>query len=135
MDQQRYEVILEEFANRHFIKNFEKKYKDKWAETLDDIMFICEHIDEALKSSRANLITADERNRLIKLDFAIRGIKVSPKKSGNRCILLVDERLSLVRILLVYAKTDLSSHNETAEWKRIVWEQYADLLKKVKFNY
>ena len=45
MDQHKYKVVFEDFTKRHFIKNFEKKYKSQWNKTQDDIIFVCEHIE------------------------------------------------------------------------------------------
>ena len=129
MDQCRYNVVFEAFAERHFMKSFAKKYKSKWMKTRDYIEFMCGRIDNVLESQRADLIASslDGCYRLVKLDFAIFGIKMSPKRSGNRCILCVDDRLGLVRVLLVYAITDLPSRNETQEWKRLVKDEYGDV--------
>lgn len=129
MDQCKYNVVFEPFAERHFMKSFAKKYKSSWAKTRDYIEFMCGRIDNVLESQRADLIavSSDGRYRLVKLDFAIFGIKMSPKKSGNRCILCVDGKLELVRVLLVYAKTDLPAKNETQEWKRLVRDEYDDV--------
>lgn len=129
MDQCRYNVLVEKFAERHFIKTFLKKYKTQWTRTLNDILFMCEHIENMLKTQRADLISVNGNYRLVKLDFAIFGTKLSPKKSGNRCILVVDDKLRLVRILLVYAKTDLSPKNETQQWKNILRDEYDDVVK------
>ena len=124
MDQYKYRVIFEDFAKRHFIKNFEKKYKSQWNKTQDDIIFVCEHIDKMLLTKRADLISVADNFRLVKLDFAIFGLKMSPKSSGNRCILFLDDRMRTVRILLVYSKNDIPTHNETQEWKNIIKIQY-----------
>ena len=100
MDQCKYNVVFEGFAERHFMKSFAKKYKSKWMKTRDYIEFMCGRIDNVLESQRADLIASslDGCYRLVKLDFAIFGIKMSPKRSGNRCILCVDDRLGLVPI-------------------------------------
>ena len=129
MDQCKYNVVFEPFAERHFMKSFAKKYKSSWMKTRDYIEFMCGRIDNMLESQRADLIakSSDGCYRLVKLDFAIFGIKVSPKKSGNRCILCADDKSGLVRVLLVYAKTDLPSRNETQEWKRLVRAEYEDM--------
>lgn len=120
MDQQKYKVEIAEFAERHFIKKFEKKYKTQWEKTKETLIFECEHIQNMLLSQRADLITTSEGCQLVKLDFAVFGTKISPKKSGNRCILAVDNNLHIVKIMLVYAKTDLPPRNETQEWKKLI---------------
>lgn len=132
MAPQKYNVIFEDFTKRHYIKNFEKKYKTKWQRTKEDIIFVCEHIENMLLKNRADLISEAGNYRLVKLDFAIFGIKVSPKASGNRCILEIDDEISVVRILLVYSKNDINTRNETQEWKRIIKDHYPEI--KEKFN-
>ena len=77
-----------------------------------------------LLTKRADLISIADNYRLVKLDFAIFGLKISPKSSGNRCILLLDDDMRTVKVLLVYSKNDISTHNETQEWKNIIRNQY-----------
>ena len=127
MAQHKYNVVFEEYTKRHFIKNFEKKYKSKWNKTQDDIIFVCEHIENMLLTKRADLISVAENSRLVKLDFAIFGLKVSPKSSGNRCILFLDDEIKIVKVLLVYSKNDISTNNETQTWKNIIKSQYPEL--------
>lgn len=127
MAQHKYNVVFEEYTKRHFIKNFEKKYKSKWNKTQDDIIFVCEHIENMLLTKRADLISVSENSRLVKLDFAIFGLKVSPKSSGNRCILFLDDEIKIVKVLLVYSKNDISTNNETQAWKNIIKSQYPEL--------
>ena len=127
MAQHKYNVVFEEYTKRHFIKNFEKKYKSKWNKTQDDIIFVCEHIENMLLTKRADLISVAENSRLVKLDFTIFGLKVSPKSSGNRCILFLDDEIKIVKVLLVYSKNDISTNNETQAWKNIIKSQYPEL--------
>lgn len=127
MAQHKYNVVFEEYTKRHFIKNFEKKYKSKWNKTQDDIIFVCEHIENMLLTKRADLISVAENSRLVKLDFAIFELKVSPKSSGNRCILFLDDEIKIVKVLLVYSKNDISTNNESQAWKNIIKSQYPEL--------
>ena len=127
MDHNNYKFFFDDFTKRHLVKNFEKKYKSQWNKTQDDIIFVCEHIENMLLTRRADLISVADNYRLVKLDFAIFGLKVSPKSSGNRCIWLLNDDLRVVRILLVYSKNDISTHNETQEWKKIIKNQYPNL--------
>lgn len=127
MDRRKYKVVFEDYTRRHFIKNFEKKYKSKWNKTQDDIIFVCEHIENMLSTKRADLISVADNCRLVKLDFAIFGMKISPKSSGNRCILFLDDDMRIVKILLVYSKNDIPTHNETQEWKNIIKAQYPSI--------
>ena len=122
-----YEVVCEEFTERHYIKKFKKKYKSRWNDTLDYILRMCRRIDQTILSSLASEISRNGQIRLIKMRFGIYGLNISPKASGNRCILVVDDEKRLVRVLLVYSKGDLRSGNETAEWKNVVKEQFPEI--------
>jgi hypothetical protein len=46
--QSNYSVQIEDFAQRHFIKSFEKKYKGHWDITLQAIFAALERIDMLL---------------------------------------------------------------------------------------
>ena len=83
-------------------------------------------IDNMLLYNRADLIASMDEYKLVKLDFAVDGTKVSPKASGNRCILLVNEDLRLVKILLVYSKNEISLPNETQKWKALNKSEYKE---------
>lgn len=124
MDQYKYKVVFEDFTERHFVKNFAKKYKSQWSKTQDSIIFVCEHIENMLTTKRADLILSAGGYRLVKLDFAIFGSRISPKASGNRCILLLNDHLRIVSVLLVYSKTDLPPRHETQAWIKIIKTHY-----------
>lgn len=129
MEAQNYSVEFEAFTERHYTKTFAKKYRNAWGGTLKDIEEVCKRIDAVLEYKRADLISAAGQYKLVKLDFVVEGTRVSPKSSGNRCILVVDEDTRKVRILLVYSKNDISEPNETAKWKAAVKQEYADVAK------
>jgi len=120
MEQCNYRVSFEEFTERHYRKKFRKEYKDKWDSTEGIIVSICERIDNMLVYNRADLISTVNCYKLVKLDFAVEGTRMSPKSSGNRCILFINEDAREVRILLVYSKDEVTQSNETIWWKRIV---------------
>ena len=126
MEQFNYRVEFEPFTERHYVKNFQKAYKEKWLLTERTIIAVCERIDNMLLYGRADLIASVDEYKLVKLDFAVDGTKVSPKASGNRCILLVNEDLHLVKILLVYSKNEISSPNETQKWKKLIKSEYKE---------
>lgn len=115
------------FAERHYAKTFAKKYKNGWLETRNNIDEVCRRIDNMLDFKRADLIYSVRCYRLVKLDFSIAGTHISPKKSGNRCLLFVDEERRHVQILMAYSKNDISPPNETAKWKRIIKAEYRDI--------
>lgn len=126
-----YSVTIEDFAERHYIKSFQKKYKGAWDITMCAIIAEFERIDMLLNTEKADPITNTGGIKIIKTDFRVTGTKESAKASGNRCIILVDEKLKTVSVLLVYAKTDLPSANETSEWKKLVKNNYPDLKKYI----
>ncbi len=45
-----YSVKIEDFAQKHFIKGFEKKYNNHWDVTLKAIIFGLERIDALLQT-------------------------------------------------------------------------------------
>jgi len=127
MDQFNYRVEFEPFAERHYVKKFRKAYKDRWTATEGTIIAVCERIDNMLLYSRADLISMVGCYKLVKLDFAVEGTQMSPKSSGNRCILFIDEDIRAVKILLVYAKNEISPPNETQKWKTIIRDAYEEI--------
>ncbi|MDR1271613.1 MAG: hypothetical protein LBK04_01255 [Clostridiales Family XIII bacterium] len=130
MEQFNYKVQLEPFTERHYIRKFKKDYRNNWLATERTIIAVCEHIDNMLQYSRADLIATSGCCKLVKLDFAVEGTRMSPKASGNRCILLVDEEMRTVKILLVYSKNEISPPNETQKWKSVIRNEYAEIAER-----
>ena len=125
--QSNYSVQIEKFAERHFIKSFEKKYKAHWDVTLRAITAELERIDMLIiNTNRAETICDVGGIKIIKTEFRVYRTKKSAKKSGNRCIVAWNEEKRFVSILLVYSKTDIASRNETAEWQRLIKENYSE---------
>ncbi len=121
-----YAVVIEEFAERHYIKSFQKKYKTAWEITREAIIAELEHIDTLLCTDRAETIADGGTVKIIKTRFRVANSKESAKTSGNRCIVAFDGTTATVRVLLVYGKTDLGSNNETQEWKRKIRDSYPE---------
>lgn len=120
-----YEVIIEPFAERHFIKTFAKKYKKGWDFTLSALTREFQSFDVILEKSIAEEITDRNADVVIcKTEFKISGTQESRHGSGNRCIVAVHKNTSKVCVLLVYHKNDLGGGNETANWKRVIKENY-----------
>jgi hypothetical protein len=122
-----YLVKIEPFAERHFIKFFQKKYKTAWDVTLRAIFAEFERIDSLLLTDRAEVISEIDDVRIIKTKFKIAGTQESAKTSGNRCIVAVNQSSQSVSVLFVYGKTDLGGGKETMEWKNIIKENYPEL--------
>jgi hypothetical protein len=124
--QSNYSLQIEKFALRHFIKSFEKKYKIHWDVTLRAIVAELERIDMLINTSRAETICSVDGIKIVKTEFRVDRTKESAKTSGNRCIVAWNEEKKSVSILLVYSKTDIAGHNETAVWQKLIKENYAE---------
>lgn len=132
MDQSKYNVSFSGYSEGHFRKSFRKKYKSKWLLTEKAIIAVCERIDTMLLTNRADLIQSMGNYQLVKLDFAVVDTQMSPKSTGYRCILFVDNNKGvsdkrIVEILLVYSKDKITGSNETAWWKGIIKDQFAEI--------
>lgn len=123
----KHEVVFDVFAEKHFIKNFAKKYQGAWDFTLGVIREEFEKIDFLFAKTIAEMISDPNNNIVIcKTEFKIAGTKESRHGSGNRCIIALHKDESVVRVLLVYHKKDLRGNNETTTWKKIVRDNYLE---------
>jgi hypothetical protein len=121
----RYAVVIEQYAERHFISSFKKKYKGAWDVTWVGMHEEFKRIDTLIgQTNIAEIITEVGDIRICKTEFRVHGTQESRHSSGNRCIVAVHKNTSTVHVLLVYRKTDLGGGNETANWKHIVRENY-----------
>ncbi len=127
----KYEVVFESFTEKHFIKGFSKKYKSTWDFTFKLLHEEFEQIDFLFLKQSAEVIISFPGIKICKTEFKIAGTQVSRHTSGNRCIVAVYDDTQVVSVLLVYNKTDLPSTNETAEWKKLIKNNYPDLRKYI----
>lgn len=122
-----YEVIFENFAERHFIRTFAKKYKGSWDITINLLADEFKFIDVLFSKSIAEYITDKDADIVIcKIEFKISGTQQSRHGSGNRCIVAIHKNANKVCVLLVYHKNNLRSGNETAEWKTVIRNNYSE---------
>lgn len=121
-----YEVIFEPFTQRHFIKSFAKKYKGAWNNTLKGLVVEFSFFDLLFLKSTAETIVDSKEIKICKTEFKISGTQESRHGSGNRCIVAVNSQKAIVYVLLVYSKNDIRAVNETAEWKKIIKENYPE---------
>lgn len=121
-----YEVIFEHFTERHFIKTFAKKYKGAWNNTLKGLIVEFSFFDLLFLKNTAETIIDSGDIKICKTEFKISGTQESRHNSGNRCIVAIHKNINRVCVLLVYNKNDLSGGNETANWKRVIKENYPD---------
>ena len=125
-----YEVKVEAFAERHYIRTFAKKYKGAWDTTLTFINQELRFIDALFYKSIAEYITDKQTDVVIcKTEFKIAGTQISRHASGNRCIVAIHKKSNQVKVLLVYYKTDLGGGSEMGNWTKLVKENYPQYSK------
>lgn len=108
-----YRVIFSSHAQRHYIKRFAKDYKGRqWAVTQDSIFQDLKRIHALATSQQVDELKRGDNCILFKYDFAVAQTKVSPKASGNRCLIFLDAALQLQTVLLVYGKGDLPKNKQ-----------------------
>lgn len=111
-----YKVSVCDYAKRHYMEAFEKKYWAAWEKTFKIIENMLRRIDELLKTSKATKIHICKKWYIAKCEFKIAWSNESAKTSWNRIIIYVDTDILEVKILLIYTKTDIKGNNETA-WR------------------
>jgi hypothetical protein len=124
-----YEVKVGEYAEKHFIKSFKKKYQNAWDLTWQGIEEQFKRFDSLAETDIAEVICGTEKIKIAKTQFRVHNTKDSRKTSGNRCIIAVHADTRIVKVLLVYGKTDLAGSGETAKWKQMVKENYPEYRK------
>jgi len=130
-DDEPYLVYIEPYAQRHFIKRFEKDYPGKrWMVTLDSIREDLKRVRALARTSQVDELRYTNGFWLFKYDFSVALSKKSPKASGNRCLVFLDSSTHQLRILLLYGKDDLPKQISESEYLRqVMEEQYRVYLK------
>jgi len=122
----KYSITVQPFAERHYLKNFRKKYKGAWDITWRAICEELQRFDSLLETTIAEIITKNSNIGIAKTEFRVASTKESRKSSGNRCIVAIQKDTSAINILLVYHKNDLGNGNETVKWKQLIKDNYPD---------
>ena len=130
-----FSVIFTQYAQRHYLNEFKKKYKGKiWDYTeesiIQDISRLRIKNNTTQESNQIDEYKYKEGEWLAKYDFKIAGTKMSSKASGNRCILYINDEKDIVEILMIYAKTNLPKNKD--ETKFIMDELSKNYDNKVK---
>ena len=127
-----YIVSFTPFSERHYIKNFKKKYKNAWDKTRISIEESFKLFDLLLERKTAEIIIDRQDITICKTEFRVAGTNQSRHGSGNRCIVAIHNKIKRVNVLLVYHKSHLTgSGNETGKWKKLIkrnYQEYTDLL-------
>jgi hypothetical protein len=122
----KYTVSVTYFAERYFIKKFQKKYKRAWDITREALIKQLQNVDILFARSMAEVITSHESIKICKIEFSVAGTKKSRHSSGNRYIIAINTKEKNISVLLVYYKNHLGNGNETANWKKMIKNNYAE---------
>ncbi len=121
-----YAVVVEKYAERHYISRFQKKHKNAWKITWRAVVEELKRLDTLFDTTIAETIRDSEKIKICKTEFRVAQTRESRKSSGNRCIIAVEKETNIVHVLLVYSKTDLGGSQETAAWKALVRDNYPE---------
>lgn len=133
-DDDNYRVIVGAYAMRHFIKRFAKDYKGKrWDITFASVEQDLHRIHALQKTQQVDELKRGSGCILFKYDFTIAQSGVSPKASGNRCVIFLDAEKHVQTILMMYGKSDLPKNQGETEWiystikseYKTIWERLA----------
>jgi hypothetical protein len=122
----KYSVNIKQYAERHYIKSFAKKYGRAWDITIETLIRELQSLDVLLDRTIAEMIKETADIKICKVEFKIAGNNQSRHGSGNRCIVAVHKDVGLVNVLLLYHKSHLGDGNETAKWKQIIKDNYSE---------
>ena len=125
-----YSVTTTDFSEKHYIKEFDKKYKQAWNLTIEAIKRELEFIDELFKTKIAECIIDSDSIKICKTEFRIPSTKFSRHSSGNRCIVAVHKDISHIYILMVYGNNHIKGNHETNWWQAVIkgnYKEYGDL--------
>ena len=112
-------VEFSKYAEKHFCKDFAKKYKTKkWSETKRTIQVTLERCFAFSKTSLVDNLkfSQEEKTGIFKLDFRVAGTNLSPKKAGNRAIFHLCNARNQITILLVYTKAHCRKGQSETQW-------------------
>lgn len=121
---------IQPYADRHFLKDFQKKYKTARESTYITIFHMLEHIHNFLKTSLIEEIHTYGQYSILKVEFSISWSQTSPHASGNRMIILRDKENNTFDVLLIYMKTHIpKKQKETVRRKQTIKNNY-DFIKQ-----
>lgn len=128
-----YRVYFTDYAEKHSIKRFVKDYKGKrWDITRDSIYQDLKRVHAMQASQQVDELKRGDGCKLFKYDFAVAQSGVSPKASGNRCIVFLDSKSHRQDVLIVYGKGDLPKNmNETQYIYKTVANQFEELWERL----
>ena len=122
-----YQVEITPAAQRRYIKKFEKKHKSHWRVTLVSLKEEIKRIEALLLTDKAEILHATDGHRLIKIYFRMAGSKQSARASGHRCIVYLENRARVAKILLTYSKNELGPPNETSKIRQQIRADHPEI--------
>lgn len=136
LDNLPFTIVWNKFTDKNFTDEFLKKYKTKqWKITKEAIEDSLIRIHNLQDTQQLDSIRSMDGYGIYKLDFKIAGTNESPKSSGNRAILFVDNHFHIVTILLVYHKNNIKKNQkETVWWEIIIKENFGEFWHKIIAN-
>lgn len=116
-----FSVKLIDYSERHYLKKFEKKYKGKqWDYTkksiIQDLSRLRVKNNTTQSSTQIDELKFDDYEYLAKYDFKVALTKESTKSSGNRCILYINNKTDIIKILMIYNKNDLPKNKDETKF-------------------
>jgi hypothetical protein len=122
-----YAVEVEKYAERHFIASFRKKYKGAWSVTWKALEEEFKRLDTLIGVNNHVETIYDCADFMIcKTEFRVAGTQESRHSSGNRCIIAAYKSNKIVRVLIVYSKTDVKGSRETEWWQNSIKDNYQE---------
>lgn len=121
------EIKVEDYTKRHYIKDFQKKYKQAWDITFDTINNMLFKVEFFLITKKLEKIHICETWYIVKGYFKVAWSDKSAKISWNRFIVYIDKIEGIAYILLIYHKGHIIWKHETVWWEKVVKENYKDI--------
>lgn len=129
-----FNVSFKSYAESHYKKDFEKKYKGtQWVRTensiFEDLKRLRISTNTTQRSSQIDQLKYKDNFWLFKYDFRIAGTNESTKASGNRIVGFIDCKINKIEILLIYNKTHLPKNkSETSFIEDTLKETYPEIM-------
>ena len=116
-----FSVIFTDYSKRHYLKDFEKKYKGKqWDYTkksiIQDLSRLKVENNTTQLSTQIDELKYDDQEYLAKYDFKVALTNESTKSSGNRCILYINNKTSIIKVLMIYNKSNLPKNKDETKF-------------------
>ena len=127
-------VKFSNYANRHYLKRFEKDYKGRqWDITAESIFQDMARIktsdSDLQRTQQVDELWHKDSYWIFKYDFRVALTKESTKSSGNRCVTFLDNASNTIEILVIFGKGDLPKNiGEQAFIEQTLNENFQDYL-------